>query len=229
MKKVSLFALALTLAAPQLAAAESAGTPPAGCPRAFQGFFLGGNLGYGISYNKAQFGDQATGLTSKNKIGARGVDGGINVGYNRRFGAHWGTGLEFVANWANTDGSWRTYTPVDMKMSNKLKNSLEVRANLFYVLCGEQVAPKVFLGWASQDWKQQFVSGGNTSSHSKRHNAFLWGAGVDFLMTKHLIMGFEYSGTVAQKKGRRDAAANNVGYNMKPQYNKVAWTLKVIY
>jgi hypothetical protein len=55
MKKVSLLTLALMATAPvAVSAAEVvvAGAPcaptPCPCPKAFQGFYLGGNLGYGI-------------------------------------------------------------------------------------------------------------------------------------------------------------------------------------
>ncbi|MBI2706893.1 MAG: hypothetical protein HYX35_01035, partial [Proteobacteria bacterium] len=61
MKKVSLFALVLSTAATwasaqaPVAVAAPGAVPvanPCPCPKAFQGFHLGGNVGYGVGYVK---------------------------------------------------------------------------------------------------------------------------------------------------------------------------------
>lgn len=291
MKKVSLLALATALTAAQGASADLGATLTGTCPKAFQGFFVGGNIGYGVGTGTLKHNTKRTfptrfveglytvnteGAGHRTRLGVHGVDGGVNTGYTHRFG-NWGLGLEFVANWANTSGKHRadsfdnssTYlisnpsqlvfrdnTVSQVHHRVKLRNSLQLRGNFSYVVCNLW-APKVILGWDNSKWSRSYsetstntetlLGVGTTStsnflpysrSHSKRYNAFLWGFGVDFLATKHVIVGFEYTGTTSGRKSTRyTAVENNRGVistvtrsaSWKPQYNKFALTAKVIY
>lgn len=254
MKKVSLFALALTLTTAQIALAETGNT----CPKSFQGFHLGGNIGYDIGKGKFNYAQQDVGgqfpAAVNNDLGVSGVNGGVNVGYTHRFG-NWGAGLEFVANWSNADGSttsrFRDDTAVPAtitghRLSARLNNSLQVRANFLYVI-RDVVAPKLILGWDNSSWKTKILNTETgvapnpaiNNSRSKRHNAFLWGCGVDFLASKHFIVGLEYTGTIANKKTISNngvaladpAGGFNRDYrrSWKPQNNNFAVVGKFIY
>lgn len=139
----------------------------------------------------------------------------------------------------------------------RLKNSLQLYGKLGYVM-REIAMPFVALGWDNSQWKQntQFATAAQaavaasaalpgglspvaaTRAHahkSKRFNAFLWKAGVDFLATKHVVLGLEYTGTIAgRKKGHRTftdrtGTITRVGTSFKPQYNKFALTAKIVY
>src|SRR5438309_9048553 len=109
MKKVYLlgFIMAATAAyvIPASANVEGAvavAAPTPGCPKAFQGFHLGGNIGYGIGWVKHRFNaDEGTGF--RNDLAVRGVDGGVGVGYTHRL-CNWALRLAFDANWANAKG-----------------------------------------------------------------------------------------------------------------------------
>lgn len=259
MKKVSLVALVAALTASTFAA--NAQNAPAHCPKAFQGFFLGGNVGLGIgagsqSYNASEAtGDVTTNLISSgNRLGVRGFDGGVNVGYNHRF-CNFGLGLEFVANWTNVKGSrGGSFGDVSFRESARLNNSLQLRANFSYVIAN-LVAPKLIVGWDASKWKQKsaLVGGGTfndageavgfTAGKSKYLNAILFGAGVDFLATRHLVLGFEatvslpkkgsFSRTfnntaVAIRNGAPDSVTQKGSFRPQP-YGAIKLTAKFIY
>jgi opacity protein-like surface antigen len=241
MKKVSLLALVLALGASEAAISAVDGGTPAPCPNGFKGFFLGGNIGYGIGGARQGFKqDEGNVFAIRNKVVLRGVDGGVNVGYNYVWGNRWGLGLEFVANWANSSGKVQTFDNEDaeneaFQVRAKLNNSLQVRANFSYVIAN-LVAPKVILGWDNSQWKQSFIAAeGDTAfknKHSQRFNSFLFGFGVDFLAMKHVIFGFEYTGTATGSKSfnRVDPDTDDAyRLSLRPQYNKFALTAKVIY
>jgi len=247
MKKVSLFALALTATASTWAAAQApvavaapGAVPvanPCPCPKAFQGFHLGGNVGYGVGYVKTthSYGVPAGSTYIKNNLGVNGFDGGLNVGYTHRFG-NFGLGIEGVFNWASTKGQVTQNLTFNPAVYDKLqmRNSIQLRANFSYVICN-LVAPKIILGWDNSEWRRTIGQVGvnpAVGNHKKRLNSFLFGAGVDFLLAKHVIAGFEYTGTAgATMKATNPnvAALPNFAFTAKPQYNKFALTIKFIY
>ena len=208
MKKVSLVALLATLG---IAGANANPAAPANCPKAFQGFHLGGNVGIGLGTGKqlvAVGHNDGDGFVAdegvRNRLGLRGFDGGLNTGYTHRW-CNFGLGLEFVANWTDSKGSFTVGDFVDehsITSSAHLRNSLQVRANFSYVIAN-LVAPKLILGWDASRFKTRttvngfdtFNNLGNpvafTASKSKYLNAFLVGLGVDFLATKHFIIGMD--------------------------------------
>lgn len=243
MKKVSLLAIALSTASINGAFAQATtGAAPASCPKAFQGFHLGGNIGYGVGFANAHFfekvrnGNQERAHTN---LGIRGVDGGIGVGYTQRFGL-WALGIAFDANWTGSKGK-RAFSeirgPVRTHGHNtlRLRNTLDLYARFGYVI-GGQAMPFVKLGWQNAQWKHtQFLRTGNVpgvrTSKSKRLNGLLWGLGVDFLATKHVVVGFEYTGSSLNslKETRTNSAGTFFKTSAKPQYNKFALTLKLVY
>lgn len=249
MKKVSLLGLFLLASTTQFAAAEvvvaegpvavapvGGGPVPApGCPKEFQGFFLGGNVGYGVGWGKFKHDNALNNETISHLRGVRGFDGGIGVGYTHRI-CNWALGIEFDANWAGTKGNHtQARTGVDsFNHKVRLKNSLQLLARLGYVMRGIAM-PFIGLGWDNSQWKQNATftdlvdSDNNDSGHkSKRINAFLWRMGVDFLATKHVVVGFEYTGTYGGKN-RLSSTNGNFTSSVKPQYNKFALTAKIVY
>jgi opacity protein-like surface antigen len=274
MKKVFLIGLLLAATTAQIASAEvmvtegavaavpAAVVPPApGCPKAFQGFHLGGNIGYGIGKGKQKFSrlfpNGAGGFTTvrsfSNNVNVSGVDGGIGVGYTHRL-CNWALGIAFDANWAGTSGKFSESipgtSPTDsLSLKARLRNSLQLYARLGYVM-REIAMPFIGLGCDNSQWKHNFKENvgadpfaavnpaayTTTASKSKRFNAFLWKAGVDFLATKHIIIGFEYTGTIAGRKSLTKDYTNpqnnspeRITASFKPQYNKFALTAKIIY
>ena len=278
MKKVYLLGTILAATVAHGALADAPGVavgvpaPQAGCPKAFEGFYLGGNIGAGFNNGKlkrshtAQSAVTVGGVTTttitdtdthSHRVGGAGVDGGIGVGYNRRL-CNWLVGIAFDANWAGASGkSSETITepPIGetttFSTKARLRNSLQLYARFGYVM-REIAMPFIGLGWDNSQWKQSTTNNftrvapgtplanlSRTISKSKRFNAFLWKLGVDFLATKHVIVGFEYTGTVAGNKSATRTFVNTLAdgsvrtdthrISFKPQYNKFALTAKIIY
>lgn len=245
MKKVSLLGFILAATTAQLVSADVAvsdgavavAQPQPGCPKAFQGFHLGGNIGYAVGTAKRSFYDESTDRGISGRAGFRGVDGGIGVGYTHRL-CNWALGIAFDANWANTKGNNGTRFDTDTIGKNtRMRNSLDLYARLGYVM-REIAMPFIGLGWENAQWRtnastlvidpvslEAFTDSG---SKRKRLNAFLWKAGVDFLATKHVVVGFEYTGTYGGKHNltSRDGTFTT---RFKPQNNKFALTAKIVY
>jgi opacity protein-like surface antigen len=275
MKKISLLRLFLATTTAQIASAEvvvaegpvaampAGGAPQAsGCPKAFQGFHLGANIGYGIGVGKQKFsrffpnaaGQFNTGpvRSFSNNVGVNGVDGGIGVGYTHRL-CNWALGIAFDANWAGTSGKFSESLPGttptnSLSLKARLRNSLQLYGRLGYVI-REVAMPFVGLGWDNSQWKQNFrenvgadpfaispAAYTTIASKSKRFNSFMWKAGVDFLATKHVVVGFEYTGTSAGRKSftknyinPQTGGVEKITASLKPQYNKFALTAKIVY
>jgi len=234
MKKVSLFALAVSTAVGSMASAQPVAAPvavpapvaaPCPCPKAFQGFHLGGNVGYGIGSARVTHSAPTLPLATSTDLGVKGFDGGLNVGYTHRFG-NWGLGLEGVFTWSSTKG--RNNISIGGNTFNeqaRLKNSIQLRGNISYIICN-LVAPKVILGWDNSQWERRVSLLGDTVRNKKRYNGFLWGAGVDFLLAKHVIAGLEYTGVIA---GKKSFGFDEDTTSFRPQYNKFALVVKFIY
>lgn len=210
-------------------------SPSPACPKAFEGWHIGGNIGYNLSSAKIPASDAATNfeITVKRKH-VWGVDGGVGVGYTRRL-CNWALGIAFDANWSSAKGRFEVLNGI-IRCKTTEKNSLDLYARLGYVM-REMVMPFVGLGWSNQKWHESasitdFPLNGtfysNSARRGKRINAFLWKLGVDFLATRCLVVGIEYTGTTGQRFNLRSSDdAFRVG--VRPQYNKVALTAKFIF
>ncbi len=235
------FAAALIATTSVLAQTPAPVPPPCPCPKAFQGVHLGGNLGGGFGTAKQRYSlvSEGTVLTTlSNNTLKKGIDGGVNVGYTHRVG-NVGLGLEFVANWSGAKAQLTNLNSFSetTTLQARLRNSLQVRTNLSYVICN-LVAPKLILGWDNSEWMQSFNLSSPSSplvsqQKTKRLNGFLWGAGIDVLLAQHFIMGVEYTGVNSQKMASTATFSSNPGdvfsTRIKPQYNKFAIVAKFIY
>jgi len=253
MKKVYLlgFILAATAASQAIAAGEGGqevvvaapgavgvAAPQPGCPKAFQGFFLGANIGYDVGTGNHKVSvDGENGEDGedhrnffKSRLGPHGVDGGVDVGYRHRW-CNWMAGIGFSANWANTKA--KTHVNVDLddfdeiKSKVRLENSLDLYATFGYVM-REIAMPYIKLGWENARWKHHiaFGEGADSIKKKERLNSFLWGLGVEFLATRHTSVGFEYTGVYGEKITKH---LDGVKSSFKPQNNKFALTFKFIY
>jgi len=246
MKISFLRVLLLSLLGTPLASAAQE-TSPVSCPKAFQGFFVGANIGYGFGTASHSF-TQSTGtpFMQRDTLSFTGIDGGLNAGYTHVFNNNIGIGLEFVANWSNSKGESNTTNRENGSLitrgsSPRLISALQLRGNLSYVICNF-VAPKIILGWDNSLWKRELHASGTGApgsppfsfgAHaSSRRNGFLWGAGVDFLVLTHWIIGFEYTGTIVsdQLGTAKDPQTHNVySTTLRQQNNKIALVAKFIY
>lgn len=228
MKKVSLLAIFATAASIPAAMAQQPVASPV-CPKAFQGFGLKGNIGYGVGKGNQKVTSDHQFDTIRNDLGFNGVDGGIGVDYTHRF-CNWALGIAFDANWASTSGQLKV-NDTDFNAKASLRNSLQLYGRAGYVLAN-MVMPFIGLGWDNSQWRQKIAFNTDYSnSKSSRFNAFLWKAGVDFLATKHVVLGLEYTGTIAGKKNLTEKTENGIttSGSFKPQYNKFALTAKLVY
>lgn len=222
------------------------------CPKAFEGPNLGANIGYGVggvtttakrnvAATIARTAVRQTAQASS-RDNLRGVDGGLSVGYLHRFGSL-AAGLDFTANWvgSNVSGKATSTTSAQGRAINgkvtanasykvRLENSLQLAAKLGWVI--GQALPFIKLGWDNSQWEVKGIAsfGPNAAirgSKEKRLNAFLWGAGVDFLVVRNFTFGLEYTGTVASSEKMIQRNGNSI--SIKPQYNKFALTTKYIF
>lgn len=259
MKKVSLLALALSttmattvsaeVIAPVMPAAAPCAAAPCPCPKAFQGFAFGGNIGYGIGASNlrstiATPTDAVTSSSTTPNTAYQGVDGGVLVGYTHRFN-NFALGLDFYANWTNASGSASSgsttggVTTTDTSKVS-LQNTLDLRATFGYVI-NNLVMPKIMLGWENAQYKIATTPASSmptlgSQSASKRLNGFLWGAGVDFLVAKNVVMGLEYTGVALSKQTATYTGVSASGIpatlttKIQPAaYNKFAATIKFVY
>ena len=244
MKKISLLSFLFSAVSIMETSAHPVVTSaPCPCPQPFQGVFIGGNVGYGFGGAKVSQVTHFPGANSPTAFTSgstriHGVDGGLNVGYNKRF-CNFGLGLEGVFNWTNSKGrgtlgiAFPNGTMNTIRGRAKLDNSIQLRANFSYIY--NLIAPKIILGWDTSQWTQTFtavdvLNDTFRAKRKKRYNGFLVGAGVDFLLTQYLIAGAEYTCIVSEKKSFE---ANTAGVTQKftfhPQYNKFALVVKFIY
>lgn len=246
MKKVSLFAFLLATATSFGVTAASAETLVPGCPKAFQGFGIRGIIGYSVGFarERSRFVSEDTGIAGTNSrdIGFRGLAGGVGIDYTHRL-CNWALGIGFDAIWSNTNGKHRSRifnedsgeVIATHNSKTRLRNSLQLFGRVGYVI-GGQVMPFIGLGWDNSQWKHspRFAEGdeGFGAHKRKRINAFLWKAGVDFLATKHFILGFEYTGTAGgslRPHRNFEEEGVTVRSRTRPQVNIFALTAKVIY
>lgn len=243
MKKVSLLGLFLLASTTQFASAEVAvvegpvGAAPAGvvpapgCPKAFQGFHLGGNIGYGVGIGRHRHHLDDNADSFRFKHGVNGVDGGVGVGYTHRVGCNWALGIAFDANWTNVKGS-HTFPGENIALKTRLRNTLQLYGRLGYVL-RDIAMPFIGLGWDNSQWRtsaREIDSGLNIGHKSKRVNSFMWKLGVDFLATKHVVVGFEYTGNSGGKVSHHGRDSFDEARNrLRVQYNKFALTAKIVY
>lgn len=222
-------------ASPSTPSSSSSQQPkPCPCPKAFQGFYVGGNVGYGTGTLRATqtvtLLPTTQVLSEDLKVGVQGFDGGALIGYTYIFSNNVGLGLEGYFNWTTTHGSTvisSDSNPV-MQHSFFLQNSAQLRVPVSYVIA-DLVAPKVMLGWDNSKWISEDVreAGRGIARCDTRYNGFLWGCGVDFLIAKQFISGIEYTGVLSQNVTYTDYVSSTL--TSRPIYNKFAWTIKYIF
>ena len=268
MKKVSLLALALSTTITSGASAQTAvaqvvnpAAPcavPCPCPKAFQGFAFGGNLGYGIGASQLKNSTSLKSVATPAAVSTvndtfnsayQGVDGGLLVGYTHRFN-NFAVGLDFYANWTsakgqgsenivNTAATSTGATNTTDTFGLKLQNTLDLRATFGYVI-NNLVLPKFMLGWENASYQVTAsqalnVPGAANQSNTSRLNGFLWGFGVDFLVAKNIVCGLEYTGVALAKKTLNYTYTNGTtnyasATSIQPAaYNKFAVTAKFVY
>lgn len=204
------------------------------CQKAFQGVHLAGNIGYGSGAGKrAKFKDGVK--NRRGLVNSRGVDGGIGTGYTHRLGS-WALGLGFDANWSGAKAK-RLNVLRNKSQTVRLRNSLQLYARTGYVFF-EKIMPFIGMGWDNSSWKQTIKDAPLKESQTRRFNALLWKVGSDFLITRCMVVGFEYTGTIAERKkighsprfiDTDTGTSGRLSNSWRPQYNKFAMTVKIVY
>ncbi len=176
----------------------------------FTGFYLGAQLGYGSAKTKLSSNDtNAAGAVRQvgpdsmsGDIGARGVVGGLHVGYGKQFDNRMYLGLEAWGNLSNTNGNIddvvRTIAPGRVASTYKATRRNEFGIALKPGIVFNNALLYVKLGVASASWKKETTfTDVNTNaavpsaSSSNRHTAFVPGIGVSFMATDHVMVGVE--------------------------------------
>lgn len=246
MRKISLPIILLATSVPASSSTSVTETASPSCPKAFQGIYVGGNIGYAVGGGKQKETDFRT-VDTVNKVRntsrVQGADGGVGIGYLYRL-CDWTIGVAFDANWMNTKGTHtrttisRTTGVLD-RLHTKAheKNSLQLYGRVGYVL-REIAMLFAGLGWDNAEWKyrvKQTIVDQTYSAHkNKRLNGLMWKVGVEALATKNIVIGFEYTGSSfnrvrTHKNINTPYEEINIASSIKPLVNKFALTAKFFF
>jgi opacity protein-like surface antigen len=240
MKKISLMTLLLATSSTATFATE---TVEPYCRKAFEGLYIGGNIGYAVGGGKQKetdFRTFDTVNTVHSDLRVQGVHGGIGAGYAHRI-CEWAVGLAFDANWSNVRGRHIRNTTSRAagaleKLTSKAreKNSLQLYVRTGYVIA-EKVMPFIGIGWDNSSWRfrvtDNIVDLEHTKERRKRLNGLMWKVGVDVLAMKNFVIGFEYTGSVFNRISTRISVntpfdESNVRSRYSPSVHKFALTAK---
>ena len=200
MKKFVLTLLGFLSAAPAFAADINVPITKAPAPVVYgdpwNGFYIGGNAGYGLDRGASTACCTASGLAVDFKTAPAGFIGGLHAGYMIHMpGSGFVIGLEGDGDIATLDGT--VNNPGFIGNANSKNRWLaSLRGRFGYVL-----APNVLVygtggwGWGSSDFTVQAVNANgafNAMSLSATKNGAVVGGGVDFAISSNWIAGLEY-------------------------------------
>lgn len=146
----------------------------------WDGFYAGGNLGYG-------FGTVTTSGPGNPQNDLRGFDLGGQVGYNFDMGG-FVLGAEADAQWSNINYSQRVGGAVTDAFNVNYFATVRGRAGLTY----NQFMPYITGGFAIGQGTGSYSSMGGTFSEAKTHTGWTAGAGLEFAATESVTVKLEY-------------------------------------
>lgn len=182
MKKV----LLASVAALSVAGVASASVPGA---NKFTGFYLGADLGYGTGDADAKIN------TTKLELGAKGVRGGLHVGYGKQFDNRFYLGLE--AN-GYLSGMKDSFTSGSNKI--ELKRNWGVGASLRPGIVFDNALAYAIVGFDYANLQAKGTdSSGTPFDNKKKRFGFVPGLGVELMATDHVKVGVEATHTFYKK------------------------------
>ena len=232
------------LAATALILSSAATVAHAHDARNMTGFYAGGNFGYGMGTAKGNWNSTGTNIqpgesvNTNNDLGLKGVRGGFMLGYGKVFQNKLYAGLELGADYSNTEGKLdQTYLQTqNFNLKTKRRDAYSASVRLGAML--NSMLTYIKLGVETAKWKTEasttsyinFANGGisdgkvNAASKNQRLTGFIFGLGMETMVSDHLVLGGEWSYT--QYRGSStiqvtQAGIKNAGvnFNVKPRTN----------
>jgi len=157
------------------------------------GFYVGGQLGYGLAGVRPNDADVVAlfgpGLTYSNPEPARGVLGGVTIGYNYQFG-RWVAGLEGDFSGSDVKGDFNGVAPgpVTVHLGARLNWLATARARLGYTVGPALVYATGGAAFARISGDDTNVVPGATffSTDANTHSGWAAGGGVEYAITRQL-------------------------------------------
>lgn len=177
---VALLAIAAMTGSAEAQSRRAQAQAPAEVPRhQWTGFYVGGNLGYGV----AGLTDSAPLAVTTNMTG---VVGGVQVGYNRQFDSMV-VGIEADIQASDQSATYSRNLPIvgDLTVDQRIPYFGTVRGKLGYAFdCGCVMAYGT-LGWAYGAYRPSVTAFGITLSGDYTRSALAVGAGVEWMVKRN--------------------------------------------
>jgi len=182
--RITTATLALAIAAVATAADAQTRRPRAAAPqepppRQWTGFYVGGNLGYGVA-----------GLTDNTPLAVAtnmtGAVGGVQAGYNHQYN-RLVFGVEADIQASGQNASYTQNLPIigNVTVEHRISYFGTVRGKLGYAFdCGCVMAYGT-LGWAYGEYRPSLTALGVTISNDYTRSALAAGAGVEWKVTRN--------------------------------------------
>lgn len=195
MKKISYALLSTTL----LASAATASTPSETAPAsAFAGWYMGGKMGHSSSSMFQQYGDAPSG----SDVSVPGLTGGVFAGWGKEIGTSGLYGGVELAYLLSND----TYKQASQVRKS---NTSEIAGRLGFVK-NQNVLIYVKAGYVNSKFEVTPPSVSlSLKKLSKSMNGVLMGAGIDTALSKHVILGMDYTYAMYGKKKQQFQSTND--------------------
>jgi outer membrane immunogenic protein len=178
---------------------KAARTPLSAPALSWTGFYVGGQFGYGWAGIRPNGADVAAlfgpGLTYSDPQSARGILGGLTVGYNYQFGA-WVAGVEGDFSWSDVRGDFDAVAlpgPVNVHVDARMNWLATARVRLGYAFGPALLYATGGAAFARIAGNNTNVAPGGTftSSDANTHSGWTAGAGVEYAITPQLSAKLE--------------------------------------
>lgn len=154
----------------------------------FEGFYVGGQVGYSVYDNKLTL----TNTETIDGLSGRGADGGLYAGWGTLIDPAWYAGVEGEYNWADSEHTTSgVITGSAESLGFKDKDNWGLSAR-FGWLPSKNVMLYTRLGWqeASIDY-----SASGVPTMNQHHNGFRLGFGTEVAMTSNWLVRLDYNHT----------------------------------
>ena len=207
--------------------AHESTTPAAHDHKNFAGFNFGGNIGLGIGNTKVnrQYYVQTT-YSDNIDMSTSGVVGGINAGYGWVIPQNYYLGIQAQADYAEVIGNIESYA------SRETVSRVKLKMQYMYSLYGRigkvihNALPYIKIGASFARWQAEVNSSlGPRADSAKTLMGYSVGLGSDFLVSKHLSLGADY--TYSRFKRFLFQQPNIIDYNAKPKLHTIMFNVRM--
>jgi outer membrane immunogenic protein len=184
---------------PALGAGEARAAPPPSAAPSWEGFYVGGDVGYGfgvdgLDVNTFNFTGSATTINT-DFLGGQGFIGGVLGGYNHMLTPRWLVGIEGDASWSNISHTDTLNDGVGDVISQQIAQQqvYSLRARVGYLLAPETLLYGTAGGaWSHFTYSLNYPTGGYSESDTQWLGGVQVGAGVETIFARGWSARLEY-------------------------------------